>query len=283
MPQLIRTAVLCLAALLLGGCQKDFSAVALTSTGSLVQFTTRKPGTISSTVNVTLNSSVSGDNVIRFAAQPGTNTLYCITAKGYLCTLDATSGVATAKSTPFTQSLGSGNNSVILSSPVIAFDPVSGALRVIATGYNLLVNPTTGALELQATPIKFDSNDSNSSVDSPVLAGIAYKNPVAGASTTTLYALDITTSSLLRVGNQDVGSGDTSVNGGDLRTIGPLGAGLSANTGFAIAPSDGTAYASLQNGSSPTLYTVDLNGGSASSLGTIGDGSLTITSLAINP
>lgn len=284
MPRLLKVIFLAAAALILAGCQKDFTAIALTSTGSLVQFGTKNPSSISSTLKVTLSSSVSGDNVIRIAAQPSTNTLYCITAKGYLCVLDTSSGTATLVGTvPFTQNLGSGSNSVTLSNPAISFDPVGGGLRVITTDYNLLVDPTTGFL---VTPIgnkvAFDGNDTNNGRP-PVLAGIAYQNPVKGAANTTLYGLDSTTSSLVRVGNQNAGSGDTSVNGGDLRTVGPLNAGLSANTGFAFAPSDGTAYASLQNGSEPTLYTIDIGGGSATSLGVIGDGTLTITSLVINP
>ncbi len=283
MPRLLKAAVLAAAALALAGCQKDFTAVALTSTGSLVQFTTKKPTSINSTVSVTLSGGVSGDNVIRMAAQPGTNTLYCVTAKGYLCTLNVSSGAAALVSTtPFTQSLGSGNNSVVLSNPVLSFDPVGGDLRVITVDYNLLVNPLTGALDRQATKLAFDGSDTNNN-QSPVLAGIAYQNPVSHAANTTLYALDITTSSLLRVGDQNVGSGDSSINGGALHTIGKLNTGLGNNTGFAIAPSDGTAYASLQNSSAPTLYTIDLKGGSAASIGTIGDGTLTINSLVINP
>lgn len=284
MSRSIRIACLLAAAVVLAGCQKDFTAVALTSTGKLIQFTTKKPSSLSSTVNVSLSTSVSNDSVIAMAAQPGSNTLFCVTAKGYLCQLNASTGAATLVSqTPFTQNVqGSGGNSVTLSNPVISFDPIGGDLRVITSDYNLLVNPGTGALDLQVSKIGFDSSDTNNG-KSPVLAGIAYQNPVSGASSTTVYALDITTASLLRIGNKDVGRGDSSVNSGDLHTIGTLNSSLSSNSGFAIAPSDGTAYASLQNGSAPTLYTVDLGGGSATSLGTIGDGTLTINSLVINP
>ena len=282
MSKLAKIACLIAAGAILAGCEKDYTAYALTSTGSLIQFTTKNPSSISSTVSVSLSGGVSGDSVVRMAAQPGTNTLFCVTAKGYLCTL-TTSGAATLVSTtPFTQSLGAGNNSVSLSNPAISFDPIGGDLRVVSSGYNLLVNPNTGALDLQATKVAFDSGDTNNG-QSPALVGLAYQNPVSGASSTTVYGLDSTTASLVRVGNQNVGLGDSSVNSGDLHTIGPLNASISTNTGFAISPSDGTAYASLQSGSAPLLYTIDLGGGAATSLGTIGDGTLTINSLVINP
>jgi len=182
---------------------------------------------------------------------------------------------------PFTENLDKGSNSVKLANPAISFDPVGGDLRVISTGYNLLVD-LSGDPATAETPVGYDSSDTNNS-QTPAIGGIAYQNPVAGAGSTTLYALDATTGSLVRLGDANVSNPD-SQNTGDLHTIGPLNASLSASsTGFAIGPSDGTGYASLQNGSGPILYTVDLGAGSVTNLGAIGDGTLSITSLVINP
>ncbi len=284
MSKLAPIAILLAASAVMAGCSKNYTAYALTSTGSLIQFSTNNPSSINSTVTVTLASPiVSGDTVVRMAAQPGTTTLYCITADGYLCTIDAGTGAATLVGTqPFTENLGNGSNTTKLTNPVISFDPVGGDLRVISSGFNLLVDLTGTNPAIAESQVGYDSSDGNHGT-APALGGIAYQNPVTGASTTTLYALDSATSSLVRIGDANVGN-PTSPNTGDMHTIGSLNASLSVtNTGFAIGPSDGKGYASLQNGSAPILYTVDLGAGTLASLGTIGDGTLTITSLVINP
>ena len=276
-----RIAFLLAAVLAMAGCQKNFTAYALTSTGSILKFDTSKPGTISSTV--TISGLNSGQSVVQFDYQPSTGTLFCITNDGFVCTVDPGTGTATVvanSGTPFTQTLGSGNNTVRLSNPAISFDPVSGDLRVLSTEYNLLVNPGTGLIDTTGTKVAFDNNDSNHN-KTPQLGGIAYTNPLAGATNTTLYALDVTTASLLRVGDDNVGNAG-SVNSGDLHTIGPLNASLSSTTGFAISPNNGTAYASLQNGNGAALYTVDLKSGAVTGLGSIGDGTKTVTSLVIS-
>ena len=283
MSKLARIAFLLAATAVMAGCEKDYTAYALTSTGSLIQFSTKNPSSISSTVQVTLsNPVVSNDAVVRMAAQPGTQTLYCITASGYLCTIDAGSGAATLVGTvPFTENLGNGSNTTKLTNPVISFDPVGGDLRVISSGFNLLVD-LSGDPATAESQVGYDGSDTNHGI-APSLGGIAYQNPVTGAGSTTLYALDSATSSLVRIGDANVSLPDSS-NTGDMHTIGPLNANLSnTNTGFAIGPSDGQGYASLQDGSAPILYTVDLSAGSVTSLGTIGDGTLTIVSLVINP
>jgi len=278
-----RIVLLLAAGAAIAGCQKDYTAYALTATGNILEFSTKNPSTIGSSTTVTLSGGVTNDSVVEMTAQPGTTALYCITKYGYLCTLDQSSGVATiVSSTPFTSTLTGYNSSFTLSNAVISFDPVSGDLRVISTGFNLLVDPNTGALVGSYTAVAFDSSDTNNG-KTPVIYGIAYQNPVSGASNTTLYGLESTTASLVRVGDANVGSGDGSVNSGDLHTIGPLNVSLSSNTGFAIGPSDGTGYASLQSGSGATLYTIDLNGGNATDIGSIGDGTQVINSLVISP
>ena len=278
-----RIVLLLAAGAAIAGCQKDYTAYALTATGNILEFSTKNPSTIGSSTTVTLSGGVTNDSVVEMTAQPGTTALYCITKYGYLCTLDQSSGVATiVSSTPFTSTLTGYNSSFTLSNAVISFDPVSGDLRVISTGFNLLVDPNTGALVGSYTAVAFDSSDTNNG-KTPVIYGIAYQNPVSGASNTTLYALESTTASLVRVGDADVGSGDGSINSGDLHTIGPLNVSLSSNTGFAVGPSDGTGYASLQSGSGATLYTIDLNGGNATDIGSIGDGTQVINSLVISP
>ncbi len=279
MSNFVRIAFLIGAAALVSACSKNYSAYALTSTGSIIEFQTNTPATISNSVTVSgLNT---GETIVQINYQPSTGTLYCITNDGYLCTVDPTSGEASlVASTPFTETLGNGGNTVTLSQPQIGFDPVGGDLRVIATGYNLLVNPD-GGLDAVETPVAYSSGDTNNG-KTPNLVGIAYSNPVAGATDTTLYALDAETSSLVQIGDANVSNPD-SPNGGVLSTVGSLGLAFSTTTGFTIDQASDTGYASLQDGSGATLYTVDLSSGALTSQGSIGDGTETIISLVIVP
>lgn len=281
-----RIALLLAATVAMAGCQKDFTAYALTTSGSIVQFNTNKPGTVNSTVAITGLST--GQSVVQISYQPSSGVLWCITNDGFLCTLDPVGGTATIVNTtsglPFTQQLGSGNNTVRLINPLMSFDPVSGDVRVISTQYNLLVNITSGLIDNNGSQVAYDSQDVNDK-KTPQLGGIAYTNPVVGAGQTTLYALDIATTSLVRIGDKNT-SNAGSANGGDLRTIGTLNSPLSTNTGFAISPDNGDAYAVLQSGGPATLYTVDLDTGALTSLGQVGGDNNsqepTITSLVIS-
>ncbi len=282
MPQPIRTAALCLAALLLAACQKDFSAYALTTTGKVIQFNTKKPGSINSTV--TISGLGTNQSLAAMAYRPSDGRLYCITNDGFLCTLNPSSGAAAVVGTvAFTQSLGSGNNSVRLSHPVVSFDPVVDQLRVITSTYNLRINPTSGQLvNSSSDQIAFDNSDTNKG-NTPLLAGIVYQNPVAGSTTATLFALDSTTGSLLRVGDKNAGN-PASADGGDLRTVGSTNVSFTQDGGFAIETSDGDVFAVLQQaGTGATLFTVDLDTGNTNDLGSIGNGDQTLMSLALVP
>lgn len=281
MRQLLKAAALLAAFALLAGCQKDYSAYALTTTGNIIQFNTRKPTTINSSVTVTgLNS---GQSVVQIAYRPSNSTLYCITNDGYLCTVNPSSGVATVMTTPFTEQLGSGSNTTRLSSPVISFDPVVDQLRVISTDYNLRVDPDTGTLvPSNYTKISYDNNDSNAG-KTPQLAGIVYKNPLAGSSSATLYGLDSATGDLVRIGDENT-SDPASADGGDLRTVGSTGVSFGVDGGFTIEQANGDVYGVLQQpGTGAALFSVDLSAGSAGEIGAIGNGDQTLMSLVIVP
>jgi len=281
MSKTARIAFLFAAAALAAGCKDNFTAYALTSTGSIIEFNTGSPDTISNTVTVTPPNT--GESLLQLSYEPSTGTLFCITDDGYLCTVDPTTGIAALVGTiAFTSTLttSTGTTGVSLDSPVAAFDPVGGDLRVIDPNYNLLVNPD-GLLDSSNTAVAYASGDTNFG-KTPDLVGIAYTNPVAGAVSTTLYALDSATNDLVRIGDTGVNS-PTSVDTGALYTIGSLGLTISSTTGFTIDQKDGTAYASLQAGSGATLYTVDLGTGALTSDGVIGDGTQVISSLVIIP
>lgn len=261
-----------LAALGLGACDKNHTVYALTSTGKLVGFNTKEPTKLD--VDVSLSGLATDVSLVQIQYLPSTGTLYGLTSDNKLVTINPTSGaVSTATTSSFI--------STTPSNPVSAFDPVAGQLRYIATDTNLRVT-SAGVLADTGTAVTFDSGDTNDG-ESPQLSALAYSNPVSGASSSTLYALDVTTQSLLRVGDADV-SATASVDEGLLHTIGATGVSFTANSALAIAPDGGRAYAALaQSGAASQLYDVDLGSGAATRLDAIGDGDLTVISLAVEP
>lgn len=272
MSKLLRTVCLIVLAASLGACQKSFSAYALTSTGTLIRFDTKDPTKIVG--EVTLSGLSSGQSLVQIDYRPADGTLYGITSDNDLATVDPSSGAVTlVNGTPFT--------TTALPSPAMSWDPNSDQLRVITTQYNLRIN-ADGTLNTTATKTAFDSQDTNNG-KTPQLVAIGYNNHVASAASTTLYALDLTTQSLVRVGNADAAS-TASVDSGLLHTIGSLGVSFGSNAALNIEIASGTAYAVLQrSGGSASLYTIDLPTGAAASIGAVGSGDRTIFALAIVP
>ena len=261
--------ILLLAALALAACKNNHTAYVLTSTGKILRFGTNTPGTIDNSAAVSGLSS--GVSLVQIGYRPEDAQLYGVTSGNELATVDPDSGVATVVS-------ASAFSSDSLSGAAASFDPVHDQLRLVSTEYNLRVNPD-GTLAKSATKLAFASGDDNSG-KTPQIAAIAYDNAVSGASGTTLYALDVTTHELLRVG--DAGTGSVgSVDDGLLHSIGSTGVGFTADAGFSVR-SDNSAYAVLQpSGSGAALYTLDLDKGTATEVDSIGDGDQTIISLAM--
>jgi hypothetical protein len=90
-----------------------------------------------------------------------------------------------------------------------------------------------------------------------------------GATATTLYGIDSGRDVVVRQGGLN---GSPSPNGGQLTTIGPLGANTFDEVGFDISGLSGIAYASLTTRLGPLdtssdLYTINLNTGAASLVG----------------
>jgi hypothetical protein len=286
------------AALALGGCNKgDYTAYALTTTGDIIEFNTGNPNDITNSVAVTISgSSFTSGSLLQIAYSPtSSGTLMGITSNSEVVTVDPTSGTATvvnSTSTFNTFTLNGTATTISISAPVLSIDPMAysnlaaGELRVITSQYNLQVNPTTGETDADDTALTYQSGltlNGAAITGTPQLVGLAYSNALPDAANTTLYGLDSVTSALVQVG----GSGETSatsVNDGVVTIIGALGVSCNAgDSSFAIEPTSGTAYASLQNDSGATLYTVDLSTGAATEVGAIGDGTLTISSLALVP
>ncbi|MDB5988507.1 MAG: hypothetical protein JWR16_3560 [Nevskia sp.] len=262
--------------LALAGCNnKDFTAYALTSTGTIVQFATNKPTKITNKATVT---GLSGSDSLVQIAFNTAGTLYGVTTNNEICTVDPLAGAVSGCTTSFTTDR--------LSNIAASFDPISGKLRVIAndsassSGHlNFAIDPTSAAVDTNFSSKNLNYADSTNGA--PQIAAISYDNPIAGASTTTLFALDINNQSLDHIGDKNVGANSTTVAAGGVEGIGATNISFTSNVGLAIAPQDGTAYAVLGNAAS--LYTIDLGNGGATLVDVVHDGDYTLISLTIAP
>ena len=189
--------------------------------------------------------------VIGFARTPreGNNT----TRRTY--SIDVETGVATP--------LAVMNNTPGQANTGVDVNPFVDRLRIVGTtDRNLRVNMDTGATTLDGA-IKYAAGDPNAGKNADV-AGSAYTNSVSPApASTTLYALDI---------RNNVLATQAPPNDGVLNTVGSFAGTFTSNAGFDISGASGNAYASLTNGGTSKLYTVDLTTGALTLVGTIGDG-----------
>jgi hypothetical protein len=282
-------------ALGLSACKKnDYTVYVLTTNGHVLSFNAGKPDKIIS--DVTVSGLSDSSSLVQIFYRPSSQVLYCITTDNQLCTLDPDSGTVTlvnSGSTTFLPSvLPNTNTNATFTDVVASIDPINDEVRIIGKSAqsddaNFLVAPDTGqSVTLNQEALKFaggDVNDVNNTV--PTLVALVYDPPLTNAGSTTLYGLDQTTQSLVRIGDEGAGSGTNtaSPSNGEVHTIGALSTKFLNNyAALAIEAKNGDAYAVLATSTS-SLYSIDLGSGSLSLLNTIGDGTWTVISMAIKP
>ena len=130
----------------------------------------------------------------------------------------------------------------------INFNPTVDRIRVVNDqDENARLHPDFGTLA---------GDDTNLNPVTVLVDGVAYTNPFAGATSTTLYALNAATNSLATIGGVN---GTPSPNGGLVTDIGPLGVTFAGSTAAFDIATNNVAYAVLRpTGGALTLYTVDL-------------------------
>jgi hypothetical protein len=254
--------------------------VGLTSKDVLVTFDSASPGKILSAAKIT--GLDTGENVVSLDARPVTGLIYGLTNLNTLYILNPYSGAA--------ELVGTGVADFPLAGKVfdIDFNPTVDRIRVVTDAdLNFRINPTTGAVvdgdgvtpgTQPDTALIYDSADANAEKN-PAVTAVAYDRNFQGATLTTLFGIDSTRNTLVRIGGVD---GTPSPNLGILTTVGSLGVNPGARVGFDIA-ADGTAYGALQVGSKTSLYTIDLISGDAASIGKIGNGRHRIDAIATIP
>lgn len=257
----------------------------------LVSFNRGAPGKLCTGAAIT--GIGADEEVLGIDVRPADGGVYALGSSGKIYTLDIATGAATLKSTLLAAPDDTSAPFAALDSAPygIGFNPVPDRLRAISrNGQSLRINVDTGAT----------TTDSSMSPPTSSVAGVAYTNAYAGATATTLYAIDTASGGLARIGGAPATTGacpaDTgNPNCGNVSSVGSLAvAGVASVDGFDIdgAPTaTAGALLALRVGAatSSSLYLVDLTTGAASppagvANATIGGGeALKELALAANP
>jgi hypothetical protein len=233
---------------------------AVTSSGAasnLIKFNAATPSIVLS--SLALTGLQAGETIVGIDFRPATSQLYAIGSTSRVYTINTSTGAVTAVAPPFTPALNG-------TSFGVDFNPAVDRIRVVSnTEQNLRLNPNTGAIALVDDPLNPAGN----------IVAAAYTNNFAGATTTTLYDVDSGTDQLYI---------QEPPNAGTLASVGPLGVDLGDAIGFDIASGSGTAYLAgyLPAASSPALFTINLETGAATLVGTIGIADI-LVGIAVSP
>jgi Domain of unknown function (DUF4394) len=234
---------------------------------SLVRFNTATSTTVSAPLPVT--GLAAGDTLKAIDYRPVNGLLYAIATDGSNAavrtyTINPTTGAATAVGSPVTLPTPG-------TSWDINFNPTVDRIRVVNDqDENARLVPDNGALA---------GDDTNLSPPGAIVDAVAYTNPFAGATTTTLYVLNQATNGLAIMGGIN---GMPSPNGGVLTEVGPLGIAFAGSTtAFDIATNNAAFAALRSSGGALSLYSISLTSGGATLLGVIGDGTLALDDIAI--
>ena len=237
-------------------------AVAITGQHNLVTLDTATPESVA--VRPIAGLQTSSETVLGLDVRPSTGQLYAVTvpsgiAGGALVrtyTLDSKTATATF--------VGSGQNlaSTTGDHPTgLDINPVADRIRVVqSTGSNFRINPATGSLAATDLALSFTAPATG-----PVTAAAYDRNVTPQPPATTLYEIDAGADRLVKQGAID---GAPSANGGVVSDVGPLGVKVddTSGAGFDVS-SSGTAYATLATTGTFGLYTVDLQTGAATLVG----------------
>jgi hypothetical protein len=242
----------------------------VTTTNVLETFDSATPGTIIGSVGVT--GLQTGETLLGIDVRPANGVLYGLGSTSRLYTINPVTGAVT-------QVGSAGAFTLSVTAFGFDFNPAVDRIRVFSnTGQNLRLNPNDGTLTGTDTALAYAAGDPNAGA-TPRAVGGAYVNNFAGAGTTTLYDVDSTLDVLVRQGSAN--GSPVSPNTGQLFTVGALGFNTSDLVGFDVSGASGIAYASLTApaGNFSQLFTINLDTGAATLVGTIGGG-VPLSSLA---
>lgn len=225
---------------------KDVNVFALVDSNMLVQYAAIQ--TLNEEKTVAITGLQSGEKILAIDFRPASGQLYGVSNQSRMYIINQNTGVAVAVSaTPFTPAI---------SGTQVAFDfnPTVDRIRLVTnTGQNLRLHPETGAVVF---------TDGNLNPSTTGVVAVAYTNSFAGATSTTLYDIDVA-SDKLYIQNPP--------NNGTLVEVGALGIDLVGEGGFDISPKNDVAMAIFSaNGTgddTPSFYSIDLKTGLAMNVG----------------
>lgn len=227
----------------------------LTFDNRIVTFDSTDPEAILSSRSIT--GLAMDDELVGIDQRPATGMLYTMSTSGTIYRLERMGSTYQATATGTTSPAPMGG------SFGFDFNPVPDRLRLVSdSGQNLRINVDGGATIMDGAIM--------SDTGAVQLVAAAYTNSVAGATSTTLYALDAVGDMLLRSTNPNLGAYTGMNMGGG--SYAPLGFSFTtANAvGFDISGRTGAAFANIDS----LLWSIDLGTGRASTLGIVGAGPL---------
>ncbi|HEY9700337.1 MAG TPA: DUF4394 domain-containing protein [Trichocoleus sp.] len=226
--------------------------VGLTDSNTLAFFNSDN---LNNVTRLAVSGLQAGENLLGIDFRPATGQLFGLGSSNRLYTIDQTTGAATAA--------GTGTFALPLTGTSFGFDfnPTVDRLRVVSnSGQNLRLNPDTNAVVDANTTLAGLQPDGNLNGATTSITASAYTNSFAGSTTTTLFGIDSTTDRLFT---------QNPPNAGTQNLVGALNADFADSNGFDIVSSNGVNTAYAASGSS--FYTVDLNTGAATQVGTVRD------------
>lgn len=235
--------------------------LAVNADNELISFNRGAPG--KPCTRAAIEGLARDEAVLGVDVRPADGALYALGSEGNLYTIDPGSARATQHAELRPDPADSSEPFVALDareSYGVAFNPVPDRLRVVSRdGQNLRINVDSGAT----------STDARLSPTSMAVPAVAYTNAIAGATSTTLFAIDSARGSLTRIGADPATTGACpddagNPNCGVVTDVGSLGmAGMSDVGGFAIDGSAGTAWLALTlaPATHSSLYVIDLQTG----------------------
>lgn len=231
---------------------------ALINSNTLAKYDASKPENAISSVSI--SGLQSSETMLAIDFRPATGQLYGVGSSSRIYVINTSTGEARA--------IGTGAFTPALAGDVAAFDfnPTVDRIRLISSGgQNLRLNPETG------TVVFTDGSLNIGGTANANISSAAYTENRAGASATVLFDIDV---------NNDILYKQDPPNAGGLMAVGNLGVDLSGTGEFDIAASDNIALAVYNSGSTPSVFTIDLNSGKAENAGMLG-GATTVRGIAI--
>ncbi|MDX5340682.1 MAG: DUF4394 domain-containing protein [Cyclobacteriaceae bacterium] len=196
--------------------------------------------------SLSISGLPSGERILSIDYRPATGQLYGVSSASRLYFINENSGVATPLGTqPFSPTI----EGTMVS---LDFNPTVDRIRLVTdAGQNLRLHPETGAVVAVDGRINGGMN--------PKISGVAYSNSFSGATTTTLYDIDLTQDKLYK---------QMPPNDGGLVEVGNLGENFDGPTSFDINPDNSIALAvSKTTPNQYRLYQINLETGQASWVG----------------